>query len=190
MLMMWYTPCVINERGTTQMKSAGFVIGILIGLIVAVILLKYSNTNHRTKTQYDERQKELRGKAYQAGFYTMMIYEAILLVLEICEISLPVPGYILHFAGIILGSLVLASCCIWMDVYWGLNNNRRRYGIIFLVCGILNAIPVIGAVTHGGLLQNGGASVPVVNLLVLIMMFVIGGELLVKAFLDKREAEE
>ena len=172
------------------MKSIGYIIGILFGIILVIVFYKFSNTNHKTKTQYDERQKELRGKAYQYAFYTLMIFEALLFILELCEISFPFPNYLLHFAGIFLGSLVLASYCIWKDVYWGLNNNRKRYGILFLVCGILNAIPVIGAITHGGLFREGDSPVPAINLMVLILMVVIGTELLVKQLLEKREAEE
>ncbi|MBQ3373890.1 MAG: hypothetical protein IJI45_10775 [Anaerolineaceae bacterium] len=172
------------------MKSIGYIIGILLGIILVIVFYKFSNTNHKTKTQYDERQKELRGKAYQYAFYTLMIFEVLLFILDLCELPLPFPGYLLHFAGICLGSLVLASYCIWKDVYWGLNNNRKRYGILFLVCGILNAIPVIGAITHGGLFQQGESPVPAINLMVLILMVVIGTELLVKQLLEKREAEE
>ena len=172
------------------MKSFGYVIGILVGLVIAVILLKYGNTNHRYKTQYDERQKEFRGKAYQYGFYTLLIFEVLTMLLEIGEISLPVPSYFLHFTGCIIGILVVTSYCIWKDVYWGLNNDRKRYGIVFLVCGILNAIPVIGALMHGGLIRDGKLESPATNLLVLIMMIVISAELLIKASLDKKEAEE
>lgn len=172
------------------MKSFGYVTGILVGLVIAVILLKYGNTNHKYKTQYDERQKEYRGKAYQYGFYTLLVFEVLTMLPEIGEISLPIPGYILHFAGCTIGILVITSYCIWKDVYWGLNNNRKRYGIVFLAAGILNAIPVIGALTHGGLVRDGKLESPAINLLVLIMMVVISAELLMKAFLEKKEADE
>lgn len=172
------------------MKSFGYVMGLLVGLVIAAILLKYGNTNHRYKTQYDERQKEYRGRAYQYGFYTLLIFEVLLMIPEFGEITLPIPGYILHFAGCTVGILVVTSYCIWKDVYWGLNNNRKRYGLIFLACGILNAIPVIGAITHGGLIRDGKLESPAINLFVLIMMVVISAELLVKASLDKKEAEE
>ena len=172
------------------MKSLGFIIGITIGIILIVILYRFANTNHKTMTQYDERQKEIRGKAYQYAFYTMVIFEVIMLILEVGEIPLPVDGYILHFAGILIGSLVLACYCIWKDVYWGLNNNRKRYALIFLATAALNAIPLIGALTHGGLKEGGRFAPPVLNLLVLIMLAILGGELLVKHFVEKKEAAE
>ena len=56
-------------------KSAGFVIGIVIGLIACVVLFKISNTNHKSKTEYDERQQVIRGKAYRYAFYVLAVYE-------------------------------------------------------------------------------------------------------------------
>ena len=120
----------------------------------------------------------------------MMIYEAILLILSIGEVALPVESYVLHFTGMLVGAMVLATYCIWHDAYWGLNNNRKRYGLIFLALGILNAIPVIGSLARGGMLENGKLATPAINLGVLIMLVVTGAELLIKAQLEKRGAEE
>ena len=113
-----------------------------------------------------------------------MIYEALMLVLEIGQIALPLPSYILHFAGIIVGCIVLAGYCIWKDVYWGLNNNRKRYAVIFLICAALNAIPVVPMITGKTSLDSGW-----LNVIVLIMMAVIGIELIIKEIMDRREAE-
>ena len=164
-------------------KSAGVAVGICIGLIIAVALLLISNNNRKVKTEYDERQLRIRGDAYRFAFYTVVIYEVILLVVEIGGFTLPLESYVIHFAGILLGVLVLSGICIWKDAYWGLNNNRRRYGIILVVAGLLNAIPV--AMT---LIADTDGSFPWVNLLTCIMLVVTGAELLLKQLLDKRAA--
>ena len=65
------------------MRSAGLAIGIMVGLIIAVILLKVSNRDKKTMTEYDERQKAIRGKAYMFGFYGIAISNVIMLVLGI-----------------------------------------------------------------------------------------------------------
>ena len=111
----------------------------------------------------------------------MIICEVILLILSIGEVTLPVPDYVLHFGGILIGCLVLSTYCIWKDAYWGLNNNRRRYGIILVVAGLLNAIPLFGALSHKSTL-----AFPYVNLLTCVMLLVVGAELLLKQFLDRR----
>ena len=127
----------------------------------------------------------VRGKAYRYAFYSVMIYEALLLALEIGQITRPLPSYILHFAGIIVGCIVLAGYCIWKDVYWGLNNNRKRYAVIFLVTAALNAIPVVPMIAGKTTLDSGW-----LNVIVLIMLAVIGIELIIKEVVDRREAEK
>ena len=160
------------------LKSAGLAAGIAVGLIVAVALILIANNNRKIKTQYDERQLKVRGDAYRYGCYTVLVWEAILFVLSYGDCTYPVPEHVLHFAGIILGILVLSGYSIWKDAYWGLNNNRRRYGVILVAAGLLNALPLIGALR--------GGDVSYVNLMVCVMLLVVGVELLLKHDLDKR----
>ena len=162
-------------------KSAGVAVGIVIGLIVAIALILIANNNRKFKTEYDERQLKVRGDAYRYAFYTVMIWEVILFVLAIGEFTLPLPDYVLHFAGLMVGIMVLSGYCIWRDAYWGLNNNRKRYGIILVLAGLLNAIPLLGVLTN-----SEDEPFPYVNLLVCGMLLVVGVELLLKHLLDKR----
>ncbi len=172
----------------TRMGSVA--IGILVGLVLAVILLKAANQNHKMKTEYDERQKIIRGKAYQIAWYVMVIYEVLMMVLHIGEISLPVSEYVLHFGGVLVSAIVLAVYCIWKDVYWGLNSNRRRYSIIFLATGLLNAIPVYFSAKEGTLFANGETGPQLVNLMVLIMLVVLGITLIAKDAADRNAGRE
>ena len=165
-------------------QSIGLAVGIAVGLIIAALLVKYANKDHAVKSKYDERQEAVRGKAYRYAFYSIIIYEAVMLVLEIGQIKLPLPSYVMHFTGIIVGCLVLACYSIWKDVYWGLNNNRKRYAIIFLVCAALNAIPVVFTI-----LGKTAFDAAWLNALVLIMLAIVGIELLIKEGIDRREAE-
>ena len=112
--------------------SAGVAVGIFVGLIVAFVMIKLANSNRKVKSEYDERQLRVRGDAYRYAFYTVVIWEAVLIVLAYGDFHLPVPDLALHFAGIIAGVIVLSTICIWKDAYWGLNNNRRSYGITAL----------------------------------------------------------
>ena len=162
-------------------KSAGVAIGILVGLVIAFALIIIANKNRKIKSEYDERQLRIRGDAYRYAFYTVVVYEVIMFIIGIGGFSLPVDEYILHFAGIILGIMVLSGICIWKDAYWGLNNNRKRYGIILVVAGLLNAFPVAAM-----LMGKSDDSFPWVNLLVCVMLLVVGVELLAKHLLEKR----
>ena len=170
--------------------SAGLAVGILIGLVIAILLVRMANTNKKYKTEYDERQLRVRGDAYRYAFYTIVIYEAILAILAVGEITLPIQGYLLHFAGILLGCLVLSGYSIWKDAWWGINNNRKRYAIIFIVCAVLNLIPVVGAISTGSLMEGGHLTSPFLNLMVCFMLLVVGIELLIKSMMEKNSDKE
>ncbi|MCR5789220.1 MAG: hypothetical protein K6G83_04955 [Lachnospiraceae bacterium] len=172
------------------MMAWGLVAGIMVGLVIAFILLRAANTNHRMKSDYDERQERIRGKAYMYAFYTMMIYEAAMVVLKAGEIVFPFEDYLAGFIGVILGCIVLGCYCIWHDVYWGLNNNRRRYYIIFGVIFALNLMPVVMQAASGTLIQDGKIGLPMLNILVIFMLAVFGIELLIKHFTDRSRGEE
>lgn len=171
-------------------RLAGLLTGFAIGCVLIAFLLKFANRNHRMKTEYDERQQVLRGRGYMYAFYTMLMYEVLMVGIKVGEISLPIPDYILHFAGLITGCVVLAGYCIWNDVYWGLNNNYKRYGIVFALLAVFNAFPVIGALTSGELVVDGMLNLPFLNLLVLVMMLILGIMMLVKRTTDKGAEED
>ncbi|MCR5594807.1 MAG: hypothetical protein K6G12_03085 [Lachnospiraceae bacterium] len=170
--------------------SYGVIVGILVGIIIAIVLLKMANTDHKVKTEYDERQEAIRGKAYCYSFYTTVIYEVLMIMLSMAEIELPIEDYILHFGGIFAGCLVLCVYSIWHGVYWGLNNDHRRYMIVIAICIVLNMIPVIGIFRGNLFSENGKIGMPMLNVMVLIMLIVVCAELLIKKSMDKKNAEE
>ena len=98
-------------------KSTGILSGILLGLIICFIVFKFANNNHKAKTEYDERQKAVRGRGYMYGFYAMMIYEAIMICASMSGVTIPAAPIAIHFTGIVLGGLVLSSYCIWNDAF-------------------------------------------------------------------------
>ena len=171
-------------------RSAGMAVGLLVGLILVAVFFKIANRDHKAKTDYDERQKEIRGNGYRYAFYTLVIYDTVLIFMEVAEISLPVELYQLIFGGIVLAGMVLAGYTVWKGAYWGQNNNRRRYALVFLATGLLNAIPVIGAVKTGGLIRDGRFQSAMLNVICLVMLVCLGVLLLLREYLDKKEAGE
>ncbi len=106
-------------------------------------------------------------------------------------IGFPLPDYIVCFATIMTGITVMCGYCIWKGVYWGINNDRKRYAAVMAISFILNLIPVAGSVASGGL--SGGdpvQSLPLLNLIVLIVFIIIGAEMLVKNIIDRNMPEE
>ncbi|MBQ7587323.1 MAG: hypothetical protein IJT37_04785 [Lachnospiraceae bacterium] len=167
-------------------KGAGFVIGLIVGIILVMVLIKMANKDRRIKTEYDERQEKIRGKAYKYAFYTMIYYQVILIGLSFAELSLPIDRYVLECFGIFLSCTVLGGYCVWHDVYWGLNNDHRRYYIVFGVCLFLNLIPVIVPAIKGEFAGNGLSGAPMLNLMVIFMMVVLLAELGIKHLIDKK----
>ena len=168
---------------------AGLSFGIIFGIVLAIVLFVVANSDHKIKSEYDERQQALRGKAYRYAFYSMIVVEAFLLVVDMSKMELPVENYVLHFAGIIIGGMVLATYSVFHDVYWGMNNNKKRYIVLFIALTVLNALPVIGAARAGDLIENGKLGVGGVNIAVLIMMGVLLIELMIKHVMDNKKEE-
>lgn len=167
----------------------GFVTGLMIAAVVIVVLFKYANKDGRVRTEYDERQKGVRGKAYRYAFYTEVFAQVVLMFMYMSGIELPIEDYVLQFIAIMTGCIVLAVYCIWNDVYWGMNNDHRKYHIIFVVAILLNALPIVGAIRGGNWGENGKLGMPLLNAIVLIMMGIIYAELFIK-YMMKKDADE
>ena len=170
--------------------SFGMVFGLMVGLVIAVILLKFSNKDHKFKTQYDERQEFIKGRGYKYSFYTLLYLEALLAIFEVGDISFGIDKYLVHFIVILISLAVLCVHSIWNGTYWGLNNNRKRYTAIIVIAIALNLIPVIAAFANGSVSKEGFNSLPLLNLIVLIWMAIIGINALVKKGLDAKSNEE
>ena len=170
---------------------SGVAVGMMVGVIIIVALFKFANTNRAVKTEYDERQLVLRYKGYRVGFYTMLVYEIVMILLDIGGIRIPAEAFVIHFGAVVAGCLGLSIHSIWNDVYWGLNNNRRRYLVVFAVLFLINAVPVVNAVSEGTMFKDGKLSTASINLMVAILILVIGAVLLIKQLADRKaEANE
>ncbi len=171
------------------LTSSAVVFGIIIGLIICVVIFKLANTDKRVMTKYDERQEAIRGKAYTYAFYTGIILEAINMSLEVGKIKLPLADYLVDFFIIMASMTVLGVYCVWKGAYWGLNNNRKSYIRVLIAAVILNIIPVISVIVKGNLALEGSDSLPMLNIMVLIMLAIVAVAALIKKSLDSREDE-
>ena len=172
-----------------QGMAMGVVFGLMIGLILVVILLKFANKDHRTKTEYDERQKEIRNKGYVVGFYSLVAVLAIESLWAMTGAGFPLPDYIMYFASIMLGITVMCSYTIWNGVYWGMNNDRKKYAIIIIIGLILNIFPIASALVSGQLLSKDPAeALPWMNVIVIAMFIIIGIVALIRKLVDMATA--
>lgn len=171
-------------------KLVGALVGMLVGVVLVIIASKIANKDKKVKTEYDERQKALRGEGYKYGFYAMFIYAAINTIVGISGTTLPIEPAILGFSYIFVGAIVDIGYCIFHDCYWGLNNNRSKWLVVMAIAGLLNLVAVIMAVKEGAFINEGMISTPGINLLCAILLLTLTVCVLIKSVIDKKEANE
>lgn len=117
----------------------GIVFGILFALGIFIVAYFTHKRRHPNCGKYDERQVIGRGKAFQAGFFTLLIAGA---VCNIWDYISPLPGgnFLWSIGVSLLGVTVFAVTAIHFDAYMGMYDNPRRFlfmgiGFIFLMAG-------------------------------------------------------
>ena len=53
-------------------RMIGVTIGIIVGLILTIFVIRYVNRNKKLTTEYDEMQKQIRGEGYKYAFYAAL----------------------------------------------------------------------------------------------------------------------
>ena len=172
------------------MLSISVAIGIVVGLIIALVIMKVSNKDKKMITEYDERQKAVRGKAYMYAFYGVSISNVILLILCLDWKNLiQVMGMNVFFLPILVGILIQVTYCIFHDGFVGLNNNMTRYMVIMTLISVFNLVCGIMPWVKNGFIQEGEIYPGFINLVVGILFIVIGIEMAIKKCMDKKTAD-
>jgi len=162
-------------------------IGIIVGLLICIIIIKFTNKDGKSKTQYDEMQELERGKAYKYAFWTMCGVAAFIGCLTLFEIKIPFDMFTLFLMVILSGTVVQASYCIMKDAYIGLNTNKVKTGIALVVIGIINLINVILFIVKGKFFVDGMFNLSFCNLLCGLTMLFIGVMFVIKNAVSKKE---
>ena len=180
----------MNISGKYELgRSVGLAIGVAVGLIIALILMRYMNKDHKVRTEYDEMQKNIRNQGYMYGFYTVIIFEALMCLVP-SFVRIPAEPIVIHFVPIFLGITVHASYCIWKDAYIGLNTNMKRYLIVAVVASVINFLAFFMAWKNNSLIVDGVLQAPFVNLLCAVMFAVLGIVGLLRKAADSRTEPE
>ena len=167
-------------------RAFGLLSGILIGLVFVVVLLRYMNTNHKMKTEYDEMQQIIRNRGYKYGFYAVLITEALLCVIT-TAVTIPAEPIVIHFLPIFVGVVVQASYCMWNGAYAGLNTNMKRYYVVAVIVLLINFLAFFAAWRSGSLIADNTLQSPFINLLCALMIVILGIVGLLRKAADRRE---
>ncbi|MCR4803513.1 MAG: hypothetical protein K5895_11005 [Lachnospiraceae bacterium] len=165
--------------------ALGVLVGVLVGLLLVVVFMKAINRDGKIKTEYDERQKEARGKGYMYGFWAIIIANALLFTFS-NSFDMTVLGSTVYFIPILVGVIVQVTYCIFKDAYIGLNNNMTRFVIIMSIVTVFNLFVGVKAYLDGELIKQGTVSSAFVNVLCGGIFLILTIELGIKKILDSR----
>lgn len=165
--------------------ALGVLVGVLVDLLLVVVFMKAINRDGKIKTEYDERQKEARGKGYMYGFWAIIIANALLFTFS-NSFDMTVLGSTVYFMPILVGVIVQVTYCIFKDAYIGLNNNMTRFVIIMSIVTVFNLFVGVKAYLDGELIKQGTVSSAFVNVLCGGIFLILTIELGIKKILDSR----
>ena len=166
----------------------GVLFGILVGVVAAAGLLAFLFKKKVLDMHFDERQELARGKAFQYGFFTLLIsayvYGASDVVLgRWCDV---LAGVTLCVAA---GICVFAVTCILKDAYLSLREKPRTVMTMFALLTLIN-LGFGGMYAYSGdLIEDGVLTFRAVNPIIGFATLVILIVYIVNHLLRSREEE-
>ncbi|MEE1124923.1 MAG: hypothetical protein UHK60_01925 [Acutalibacteraceae bacterium] len=160
-----------------------FFIIIIIALII-ISILKIKNK----KSNFDERQELVRGKAYKYAFFSMAIYGAIYLL---CSMFIEKEFLTASMALIIdmfIGLVVSGVYSIWNEAFFTLNikQSPKAYIVLLIWVTLLNSYTGISAIIDGNIIENGTLSTASISLIGSISLTIILITILIKFIVNKK----
>lgn len=130
---------MINQ-GVGRMKKSHFVIIYLVILLffLAVLLVLGKKQGMGLSMDFDERQRQARGKAFQYAFFGMLFYEVMNIILS-CGFDMEwCDSETNSILAISIGVTTFASVSIWKDAFIAFRDNKFRNGLIMLITAVGN----------------------------------------------------
>lgn len=171
-------------------KILGILCGVIVGLIIIPFALMAINKDRKIKTEYDERQELIRGRGFKFGFFSALIYTAILLLLSIFEIKIPATQPVIYFSIIFVAIGVWVVYCSLNGAYFGLNNDERRFHIFMFFISLINFAVPVRFIIDGSFIQDGTITGSGINLMCGMLFLIVGISELVKKHIDKKEGAD
>lgn len=171
------------------MYHAGLLFGLLTGILIGVAVLVLLFKKKVLSMEFDERQERARGKAFQYGFFTLMIC---LYVYGVSEMALgrwcdALAGVTLCIA---IGVGVFAVTCILRDAYLSLKEKPRQVMTMFALIAFFNLGLGGLYLSSGGLVEDGVLTYRAVNPILGAMALAILIVYIVNFLLRSREEDE
>lgn len=174
----------------------GFVAGILMVLaLFALLTLALRSRGQKDppspgRGKYDERQKLARGRAFRAGFITVICYEMLYGFADLMGLR-----WCVNFTGILiglfLGLAVFAVMAIVQDAYLAINERMNNWLILCGVVVFANGSCVLNQAVHGELVRDGMLTENWLNgLCAALFVVILCAQLIHNARARRAEAED
>lgn len=165
----------------------GIISGMIIGVAVALILFTICNKDSKIKTEYDERQEQIRGKGFKYGFFTMFGAIIVMIILKAAEINIPIHDAVILFFIMLTGVAEYVTYTIMHDAYFGINNKINSYMLVFALIALVNVLVTVMNAISGELVVDGVLGLNGINMLCAAMFLWIFIVLVIKKLSDERE---
>lgn len=174
-------------------ENQTWVIGFLVGLLVVAIaffVIYAVKTRNNQKAQYDERQVLARNSAFKFAFFTILIYSAVCVCLDMLDVKWATLTTLLYI-GIMVSITVFAIICITKDAYNGYNQSSLSSIIFIAFVGVLNLVVFILNVFEGeSFFTDGMLNEHIINLCIAVMFLAVTATQLIKNRMNKKAAED
>lgn len=168
----------------------GLCVGLVAGMILVAIFALVTKRGNSAKSEYDERQQEIRGRASQYSFGTLIILDAVIALLHILEIEIPVSVEMEFFCSIIIALSVQITYCLFHDAYFSLNEKKTSLAISYVLIYLLNAAVSVKEIREKLLIVDGKLAYTSLNLVVVGFLTYVGIIIWIKSYMDKRRRSD
>ena len=167
-----------------------YVLGLIVGiaLVVIVSLVVWKKT---PKSDYDERQLYLRGKAFQHAFFVVLIISALYTFLVMIIGHPLMEDGVSTMLAALFGVMVFAVECIMRDAFFTVKNAPKYYIILVIAVILSNGYSGISKIIDGTAVQNRLLTFHCLNFVCAVLFLVILIAILLKLFVLKdKETDE
>lgn len=171
-------------------NQIGFILGAIAGILFLVIFGKLQKKDKKKPwCEFDERQLCARGRAFQYGFITLMIYDIFYGVINMEGTPAWCDNFFGNFLGVALAIAIFGVYAIWNDAFMNLNQRPLAICILFGGLGLLNLVGAIRYICEDELVVDGKIGIGGTNLVCGIVLILLVVVFCIKLHMDKKEAE-
>jgi len=179
-------PIMAGSKGL----GAPILCGLFFGIAWIIVLRMITVNNDKIAGEYDERQMAARGKAFRLGFWTAIVYFAVVALLHAMGIQLPMQECVVDIIGVLVAICVNLTICIWKDAYFALNENRGKLMVVFAIVTVMNLLAIIINFSLGTVVEDGKLGLGSLNIFCSAMIVYVLANLWAKEAKEKGEDAE